>query len=323
MNQNMMLRWIVAICNVLGFASAFAAEQGPDRIVSVEARRSIQLSGGSAILFSENGTVVYQRILRNRKPGEGLVEKRYVMKNAVNLDWQELLKKFAFSEMMKAKEGRELGHAGESEVTLILRYADGTEKRRSGWSDDPAMEVWRFMRGKSLELADGYLPQLLKFEKQNFGRLQRYATHAVGEDGAPKWTYQSEEGEDATSTHYYFYRAKGERVDRVRWVWNGGAQNAPTVTDYSIEKGKITIRHLEGERKSIPALIAGRDAELKLTREHSIESRNIGERMLEAGFEKPLTKRQRTDLTNLQQLLVEYRKGNPEAAKKDADGGSR
>ena len=61
------------------------------------------------------------------------------------------------------------------------------------------------------------------------------------------WTHIAEEGEDATSTHYFFYHSNGESVERIRWVWNGGAQNAPTVTEYILGSGKITIRQLVGK----------------------------------------------------------------------------
>ncbi len=53
------------------------------------------------------------------------------------------------------------------------------------------------------------------------------------------WTHQSSEGEDATSAHYYFYSESGGKVDRVRWVWNGGAQHDPTVTDFLIGPDRI------------------------------------------------------------------------------------
>lgn len=124
---------------------------------------------------------------------------------------------------------------------------------------------------------------------------------------ATKWTYQIEQGEDATSTHYYFYHTTGKSIDLVRWVWNGGAQNKPTVTDYIIDRGKITIRHYKGKRKSIPDLVAGRDAELILTLEHAVSAKDVESLLLSASFKEPLTKRQRADLKNLQSLLAEIK----------------
>ena len=124
---------------------------------------------------------------------------------------------------------------------------------------------------------------------------------------AEKWTYQVEQGEDATSTHYYFYHATGKSIDLVRWVWNGGAQNKPTVTDYQIGAGKITIRHYTGKRESIPDLVSGRDAELTLTLEHVVTAKDVESLFLSATFKEPLTKRQRTDLKNLKDLLAEVK----------------
>ena len=129
-----------------------------------------------------------------------------------------------------------------------------------------------------------------------------------------KWTHQIEQGEDATSTHFYFYHVSGQSVDLVRWVWNGGAQNNPTVTEYRILAGKITIRHLVGKRESIPDLIAGRDAKLSLTHEHSITAKNIENLFLSATFKKPLTKMQKTDLKNLKDLLAEVKIGKKKNA---------
>jgi len=122
-----------------------------------------------------------------------------------------------------------------------------------------------------------------------------------------KWTHQIVQGEDATSTHYYFYHSTGQSIDRVRWVWNGGAQNSPTVTEYTIVAGKITTRHLVGKRVSIPDLVAGRDAELSLTHEHTITAKDVENLFLSATFKAPLTKRQKADLKNLKDLLAELR----------------
>ena len=123
-----------------------------------------------------------------------------------------------------------------------------------------------------------------------------------------EWTYHAEEGEDATSTHYYFFESNGESVQRVRWVWNGGAQNPPTVTEYLLGAGEITVRHLIGKRDDIPALVAGRDAKLEVKTEYSIIAKSTAEMLLPAPPAKVLSETQRVDLKNLIDLLAKERK---------------
>jgi len=122
------------------------------------------------------------------------------------------------------------------------------------------------------------------------------------------WTYKVVEGEDATSTHYYFYHSDGGRIDRVRWVWNGGAQNAPKVTEFILGTGKFTIRHLVGKRESIPELIAGGEAPLEVKKEYSIVATHEDEMLLPPAPDKVLSEEQRVDLKNLIDLLACERK---------------
>lgn len=121
------------------------------------------------------------------------------------------------------------------------------------------------------------------------------------------WTHRIEEGEDATSAHYYFFRSDGERVDLVRWVWNGGAQQAPTVTDYVLEPGKITVRKFTGKRGEVNALTSGREVKLTLVKEYTITSANSEVPLLSAAQDGRLTKEQRHDLNNLIELLARDR----------------
>jgi hypothetical protein len=130
------------------------------------------------------------------------------------------------------------------------------------------------------------------------------------------WTHVAEEGEDATSTHYYF----GESVQRIRWVWNGGAQNAPTVTEYILDSGQITIRQLVGKRESAGALTAGKDADLELKEEYSITAKDSSQMLIPPPPDKSLTDKQRTDLKNLIDLLAKERKPCPKKAEQSADG---
>lgn len=122
------------------------------------------------------------------------------------------------------------------------------------------------------------------------------------------WTHVSEEGEDATSTHYYFYYSNGEAVERIRWVWNGGAQNAPTVTEYILGSGKITIRQHVGKREAISALIAGKEAKLELKEEYSIIAEGTSQMLVPPPPDKSLTDKQRIDLSNIIGLLAKERR---------------
>lgn len=121
----------------------------------------------------------------------------------------------------------------------------------------------------------------------------------------PGFTHSREEGEDATSTHYYFYRA-GATISHVRWVWNGGAQNKPTAIDYVIEGGKLTITHKTGPRSTIAALVRGKNHnDLKATTKYSLLRRNSSERLDPEDGSK-LTRKQMSDLDNLLSLLTSF-----------------
>jgi hypothetical protein len=124
----------------------------------------------------------------------------------------------------------------------------------------------------------------------------------------PKWTHQVEVGEDASSTHYYFYESDGESIERIRWVWNGGAQNLPKITDYLFESGKITVRHQVGTRDDVKALIEGRDADLKVEKEYSLSTKSSESMLLPTTGDKSLSDSQRVDLKNLLDLMAKERK---------------
>ena len=122
------------------------------------------------------------------------------------------------------------------------------------------------------------------------------------------WTHRAEEGEDATSTFHYFYQSNGKSVNRVRSVWNGGAQNSPTLTEYIFESGGIHIRHLKGNRAQVEDLAKGRDCELELEREYFIKNANSSAILLPPAPEQHLSDSQRSDLSNLIYLLAMERK---------------
>lgn len=121
----------------------------------------------------------------------------------------------------------------------------------------------------------------------------------------PKFTHMRSEGEDATSTHYYFYKA-GAEISHVRWVWNGGAINAPTVIDYVMETGKLKITHKTGPRATIEALVQGKNHDdLKATTKYTLLRRNSSERLDPEDGSK-LTRKQMGDLDNLLNLLTSF-----------------
>ena len=124
----------------------------------------------------------------------------------------------------------------------------------------------------------------------------------------PVWTHHAGEGEDATSAHFYFYQSNGDSIQRVRWVWNGGAQNAPTVTEYVLDAGKITVRHGQAKREDLVAITSGRDVAVEWTKEYSISTRAGDGMLLSVPPAKDLTDEQRTDIKNLIDLLAKERK---------------
>ena len=109
-------------------------------------------------------------------------------------------------------------------------------------------------------------------------------------------------------------------MQRIRWVWNGGAQNAPTVTEYIPDSGRITVRQLVGKRDSLGALITGEDADLELKEEYSITSKDSSQMLIPTLSDESLTDKQRTDLKNLIDLLAKERKPCAKKAKQGADG---
>lgn len=124
--------------------------------------------------------------------------------------------------------------------------------------------------------------------------------------------YLLEEGEDATSTHYYFLYCAGDSVQRVRWVWNGGAQNDPTVTEYVIKGGTVRVSHLKGEREQLADLLAGKEPALKTVSSYVLGPEKGYDRedqiLAPAGkADQALTAEQRVDLSNLLEILARER----------------
>jgi hypothetical protein len=115
-----------------------------------------------------------------------------------------------------------------------------------------------------------------------------------------KWTHQQIDHEDATSTHYYLFKSNGHSIDRVRVIWNGGAQNPPSVTDYLLEDGDIKTRRYVGKREALAAIFAGKDESLEIKNGYVL----IGHLLRPSRPSTTLTDEQRTDLSNLIDLLA-------------------
>lgn len=139
------------------------------------------------------------------------------------------------------------------------------------------------------------------------------ALAAAPAQAADPWTHCLAEAEDAASRHYYFFLERGARVERVRWVRNGGCCNPPEVTDYNLlgppQSGAIQVRHLTGERRDILDLVTGEDAPLALDREYVV---HLTARSPETSGEPvTLDRQQSTDLYNLVSILSGERPDRP------------
>jgi len=124
---------------------------------------------------------------------------------------------------------------------------------------------------------------------------------------AEKPAYSIREGEDATSAHYYFLYSNGDSIHRVRWMWNGGASNNPTVMEYLIKSGAVEVINSTGDRKLLPLLEAGKEPKLNITKRYTIP-RGEGPGLLSKDRDESLSIAQRTDLLNLISILANERK---------------
>ena len=122
------------------------------------------------------------------------------------------------------------------------------------------------------------------------------------------------EGEDATSASYYFFYAlRGDdRLAKVRVLWNGGAQNKPTITDYYLDGSSIVIVERSAERRDLPALEKGKDAAFETVKEHTIEGLGVDPASPEA---TGASKEERATLGNLISILSMTRKPVPKSSR--------
>ena len=107
-------------------------------------------------------------------------------------------------------------------------------------------------------------------------------------------------GEDATSTfHYFFYSVVGgDRLAKVRILWNGGAQNRPSITDYYLDGSSILVVDRLSARSHLPTLLSGADAPFEPVTELRFKSQG-GETLLGEGEPGQLSKEERIALSNL------------------------
>jgi hypothetical protein len=120
------------------------------------------------------------------------------------------------------------------------------------------------------------------------------------------WTHSWTEGEDASSSFYYFIEDRGQ-VKRMRIMWNGGNQKKPTVTDYIFELGAIRIVEQEGTRENIPDLILGQDTGLKTLSDSKILRHHTGMMLVPEPPRKTLSDSERIQLNNMIDLLLQDR----------------
>ena len=91
-------------------------------------------------------------------------------------------------------------------------------------------------------------------------------------------------------------------------LWNGGAQNNPTLTDWFLESSSsIRVVKMKGERSGIADLIQGKDTTLKNTSDYKLARDDKGMMLVPSTPDKSLTEEQRLDLSNLILLLSENR----------------
>ncbi|PYK12000.1 MAG: hypothetical protein DME65_05465 [Verrucomicrobia bacterium] len=122
------------------------------------------------------------------------------------------------------------------------------------------------------------------------------------------------DGEDATSAFYYFFYSlpDADEVSKVRMLWNGGATNRPTITDYYLAGSFIWIIERTAERRDLPLLLKGKDARFQTVSERVIKTAAIESERLYVFPAVPkvlrLSEAERKDLTTLLTLLSKTRK---------------
>ena len=119
-------------------------------------------------------------------------------------------------------------------------------------------------------------------------------------------------GEDATSTHYYFFYSLpgADTLAKVRLLWNGGAQNKPSITDYYLDGSSILIVERSADRDSLPKLLKGQDAPFQPVSERRIKS-VADDTLIGAAEAGRLSKDERLALSNLIHALSLNRKPLP------------
>jgi hypothetical protein len=115
------------------------------------------------------------------------------------------------------------------------------------------------------------------------------------------------EGEDATSgTDYFFYKLPDDdRLAKVRVLWNGGAQNKPTITDYYLDGTSVQVVERSAERSDLKVLVKGQEVPCQILKEYVVKFVSD-----DSGLSEPsgLTKDEHRVLGNLISALCMTRK---------------
>lgn len=127
---------------------------------------------------------------------------------------------------------------------------------------------------------------------------------------AGKPNYHLCEGEDASSGHHYFLYANEETIEKIRWLWNGGAQNKPIVTEFILTGSTIRITKMTGDRALLPALEAGEEPEMVITSTYTLALGSSDRMLVPMKGNKVLSETQRIDIGNLISILAKNRRSD-------------
>ncbi len=122
------------------------------------------------------------------------------------------------------------------------------------------------------------------------------------------------EGEDATSTFYYFFYSlpADGNVSKIRMLWNGGGNNKPSITDYYLCGSFIWIIERSAERRDLPLLAKGKDVPFQSIRERVIKTAPLEHLRILSFPDAPeiprLSEAERQELTSIISLLSKSRK---------------
>lgn len=122
------------------------------------------------------------------------------------------------------------------------------------------------------------------------------------------------EGEDATSaTYYFFYKLPDDdTLGKVRMLWNGGAQNKPSITDYYLDGTSVQVVERSAERSDLKTLVKGQDTPSQILKEYAVKFVSDDSRLAEPSG---LTRQEHMVLGNLISALCMTRKPVPKSSR--------